>query len=557
MSKKALTLDDLVKFCAETKLQRFSANDSGYKICVQVPSVYEKPESEDTGSMLYADLKLLHTNRNRNGSNVTKESAEKCMKSLKYKPVLANFCKIDGVEDFTSHDFEITEDGVNYLEHQVGCITSDEPTLKYDKDKDRYYLYAKAAIPREYTSAAEIIERKNGTKLSVELGINAMEYDAEKKELLLTDIEVIGVTLLGKNAYTGEDIQEGMEGARLDLADFSISNNAVNYDQNNKIIELLEQLNSKLSDFNIEAENSAKESEKGGKNQMKFEELLKKYNKTVEDIEFEYEGLSDEELEQAFAEAFAEGDGEDNSDEPESTSDEPEENTPAPIADEGDEDEESTSGNDDVPEKKIEYSITVDGITKTYSISVKDKVRALEELVNAAYSESDNAYYMIDVYEDEKLLVMKRGWESQKCYRQSYTEADGVFALVGDRVEVFAQFLTKEEIEEVDKMRSNYSSVSKKLAKYESEPSKMEILNSKDYEAISETSEFVELMKEDVHFDLSVEDVRKKADEILLNYAKAGKLSFAKAEPEKKDTGKKTFVSTKKANGRYGNIFAK
>ena len=36
----------------------------------------------------------------------------------------------------------------------------------------------------------------------------------------------------------------------------------------------------------------------------KFEELLKKYEKTVDDITFTYEGLSDEELEAAFAKAF-------------------------------------------------------------------------------------------------------------------------------------------------------------------------------------------------------------------------------------------------------------
>ena len=38
----------------------------------------------------------------------------------------------------------------------------------------------------------------------------------------------------------------------------------------------------------------------------KFEELLKKYNKTVEDITFEYEGLSDEELEEVFSTTFGE-----------------------------------------------------------------------------------------------------------------------------------------------------------------------------------------------------------------------------------------------------------
>lgn len=36
----------------------------------------------------------------------------------------------------------------------------------------------------------------------------------------------------------------------------------------------------------------------------KFEELLTKYNKTVEDITFDYEKMSDEELEVKFTEMF-------------------------------------------------------------------------------------------------------------------------------------------------------------------------------------------------------------------------------------------------------------
>ena len=38
-----------------------------------------------------------------------------------------------------------------------------------------------------------------------------------------------------------------------------------------------------------------------------FEKLLEKYGKTIEDITFEYEGLSDEELEAKFSAEFEEG----------------------------------------------------------------------------------------------------------------------------------------------------------------------------------------------------------------------------------------------------------
>ena len=69
MKKKLLTLEDLVRFCKAQKLFSFSAKDSGYQICVQVPASFAKKESE-VSSLLFADIKSFHTGRNRNKSNL-------------------------------------------------------------------------------------------------------------------------------------------------------------------------------------------------------------------------------------------------------------------------------------------------------------------------------------------------------------------------------------------------------------------------------------------------------------------------------------------------------
>ena len=201
--------------------------------------------------MLIGNVRLMHTNINRNGSKLTEKAAKECLSSIAYKPILANFCTVDGVDDFTSHDMEINDDGsVTYIEKQVGCFTADKPTIDKDPDeKGRKYIYAKAAIPREYTKAAEIIERKGGTKLSAELAINSMSYDTNEHCLILDSVTVMGATLLGTNPETGEAVQEGMEGARLDIADFSESSNSVF--NNNRLIESLDRLTDMLSNFNI------------------------------------------------------------------------------------------------------------------------------------------------------------------------------------------------------------------------------------------------------------------------------------------------------------------
>ena len=226
MKKKLLTLEDLVKFCKAQKLYSFSSKETGEQICVQVPASFAKETTE--GSLLYATVKSFHTLRNRNGSAVTEKAANKSLSTFAYKPILAAFTKDkDGNDDFMSHEMEIDDDGnIVYIEQQVGCFTTDEPYMEKEPDDDRQFVYARCAIPREYTKAADIIERKGGTKVSVELIVNEFSYDEGEDVLLLEDIEVSGLTLLGVNE-DGEEVLEGMEGARLDIKDFSKSNNSV------------------------------------------------------------------------------------------------------------------------------------------------------------------------------------------------------------------------------------------------------------------------------------------------------------------------------------------
>ena len=299
-NNRILTLDDLYTFYLnQNKTCTFSSKKSGYKISVQVPAKFEVDNETDDDTLLFCNVKLIHSGENRNHSCVTDEALHKAGKSLAYKPILANFMEYtdeatgETLKDFTSHDMIINDDGtITYLEKQIGCFTADEPYYEVEEETGHNFLFGKCAIPREYTDACSIIERKNGTKVSAELEINEMKYNAKSKVLELTDVIIQGATCLGKDPDTLEDIGEGMLNARLDIADFSTENNSVKFNKDEKIIELLEKLNNTLSDFNTY------NSKKGGENQemTKFEELLKKYNKTIEDITFDYKDLSDDEL---------------------------------------------------------------------------------------------------------------------------------------------------------------------------------------------------------------------------------------------------------------------
>ena len=130
------------------------------------------------------------------------------------------------------------------------------------------------------------MQRRQQVDCSVELSIRELSFNAKDKVLNLDDYYVSGLTLLNEN------VGPGMAGSNVQLADFESKNSVYsNFDVNTKMLEMLEKINATLSNFNKKNADGKEDNQVN-----KFEELLKKYEKTVDDITFTYEGLSDEEL---------------------------------------------------------------------------------------------------------------------------------------------------------------------------------------------------------------------------------------------------------------------
>lgn len=565
--KKMLTLDDLVKVCKEQKLIKFNSKEVGYPLHVQVPAKFEI-DDEKSSSTLYANVQVMHTGRNRNGSNLVESAARECIKNMAYKPLLANFCEIDGVRDFTSHDFTINEDGeVEYQERQIGCITADKAYLKDDaKVEGRKNIFARVAIPREYTDAAEIIERKGGTKVSAELEIFAMSYDVKEKELLLEKVELIGLTCLGTDPETGEEVQEGMEGSHIQLEDFSANSNPYKYyamsEEIKKFIQdsIIAYIdNEVLSDKNIQGKEE---------NSMEFEEMTEvtETEETVTEEFAEAEATEDESTETATEESteeevtVIEAESEDDT---EVTPSE-EENFEAETEDESEEvseeSEETESESEEADPNSVKLSVDFKGEVRTFEASLSEKIQALYELVNDTYGEADNEWYGVDVYEESKTVVMY-GYFQGRNFRQSYSVKKDVYSLKGDRVQVYARYLTEDEISQLDSMKQSYAETTERLAQYESEPDKIAILESKDYANLEGNEAFEALKAQKNHFELSVEEVKAQCDAMLLEYAKGHKVEFEAEEGEapKKTVDFKRVIpeSPNKKSGKYGGIFSR
>lgn len=299
----------------------------------------------------------------------------------------------------------------------------------------------------------------------------------------------------------------------------------------------------------------------------KFEELLGLYGKTIEDVTFEYEGLSDEELETAFKEAFDDEDpnASDSETDPEITDNNSTEGENAdPEATDGTAIIDDTSAPKKRQNNEIQFSAVVNGEIKDFSISLIDKLNALRDLVNNTYSESDDCWYDVDAYDEDKYVIMHDYWRN-KHYRQSYAVRQDVYSLKGDRVEVFAQYLTQDEINSLSTMKSNYEQITNDLAQYQ----KKELASSGDYSAIADKEEFTQIVA-DVNAgtnEMTFEELKNTLDKMLLNYAKKGELNFeeveGKAEEAKKSIVKKVGLmsSNNTKNGikksRYGNLFKK
>lgn len=504
----------------------------------------------DKDGLVKAHLKAAHVGKNRNRSQITYSSMKKNLKSIKNRPILAYIhqLEIDGEQKnvFGWHAMHEGENGeIVYDEIPVGHVPTDaKPELVYDADKDKEYIETDAYLYEGYTKAPEILMDADGQcPVSVEIDVYDFSYDAKEKILNIDDFVFKGITILGYYE-DGSIVEPAMEGANISLLNFNVDKATFEIDQN---------------------------SMKGGKDDMGlFEQLLEQYNVTAEDVTFEHDNLTDEELKAKFEEMFgnAEADPTPESnfeDDPESgdegaEGDDPEgeaepeepETDPESEADEG----EDGAQDDDEPVKKIDNSIAYSVNGKEFAVSLNDKIYALSTLVNDAYSEADNTYYNVIVYDKE--LVMVDIWAGS-AYRQSYSERAGVFSLKGDRIPVHAIYVTDTEEAEIENMRSKYSVMSDELAKYqqaEEDSRKEAIINSEDWNDISGSAEFAEIKAKASEY--SADEIQAKCDALLLSYAK----SNSKKTHVAKDTNQHKFSlfrvpegKSADSNKRYGNLF--
>lgn len=578
MAKKFYTMDDLLLFCKNNKFSHFSSEEYGAPLVIQSFETFEVEEDNDNKGLLPVKLAACHIGRNRNGSAISEENMNKYKDTFKGRPILGSIIKLDSGEyDFHSHDMELveTEDGVevNYIEQPVGVISQlGDPYLEYDEKEDKTYLMVKGNVFEDYSKAAEILQRKQRCKCSVEIAVEEMSFQAKENCLSIDKFYFTGVTILGSEP-DGTEIQEGMAGSNITIDSFSKNENAVFKSEENyqKLLDTLERLNNTLSTFQIN-----NNTEKGVRSEMShFEELLEKYGFSESELDFDYANMPDDELDVAFEEfknkKYADDGGDAGSDTGDGSETDPgasdgegtgstdtEPTDPQPTDPEPTEDEDSEDGDDssddDEPKKKF------DNFVKTFKIEIshEDIKYALYNLLGE-YEENDNEWYGIySVYDD---YFVMQGWCSGKFYKQGYSIDGDNVSLDGERTELFQMLLTESEKIAVDKLRDNYAELEEKyneLKTFKDNHDTAEIMAKKDeifaneiYDGIRESDEFKTLVNDAEKY--SVKEIQDKCD--LLFAANEKKIKFAAKDKKSHSISFNFNKKEDKKVSAYGNLF--
>lgn len=551
MSKRYLTLDDLYAFCKQKNLNHFSAKEADGPIIVHTPGQFEVADVSQAADvsqngLLPVKLQACHTGTNRNKSHISTESMTAALPSFSNRPILGYIHQLeDGTWDFYSHNVEFVEndDGdtdVEYLEVPVGVIPeSCNAKIVYDELKEKNYVNVNGYIFEEYSKAAEILRTKGVSKVSVELAIEDMSWNADEDCLNINSFYFMGVTILGRDE-DGTIVEEGMAGSNITLGSFSQEENSfIPNDLQSKMVETLTKLNDALDRFN----NTNDSDKKGGCETMdKFNELLELYGLTEEEIDFEIEGLSDEDLETAFTEKF--GDAE-------------EFKKKKKCSENGDEDESDNENEEDYAgcKKKKKCSVNTEAGTVEFNLSFDDIRMALYNLLTE--NMDDYTYSWICETYDDHFIYQKEsyanGYEAH-YFKQNYSKDGDNIAFSGDPVEVFTEFVTESEKTALDMIRSQYEELKAFKDQYDAAQTKAqkdEILESAEYAEIKDSEEFKALVADAEKY--SVDELKVKAD-LIFAAAMKKKFNF-EAKPEKKSVGVNFNAKSDKKKQAYAGLF--
>lgn len=488
---------------------------------------------ESNSSFDRGNLRIAYTGKNRNGSFISKASFESAIPSMFGCPVVANYMR--EADEIGSHDGEFVEKGDGQIKYvnitqPVGFVPPGANYWWETVDDDgviHQYLNTEVILWKRQEAYDKI--KENGiTKHSMEISVE--DGEMQDDYYLINKFEFTAFCLLG----TAEPCFESSA-----LFTFSKS-------------EMQEQFDEMLKEFKLAFSSDLTEKEVNP-NMNKLQELLDRYNLRIEDLEFEVENLSDEELEAKFAEVYDNANAEPAAE-------------PAPESDDFSQEPDAEPDKDDFSAEPEDEPTPDPENDFALANQVRDALWAAlraETVVDEEYGWEFSRYYMIDYDTEVSEVYFEDMTDNYNLYGASYSfNGDNVvidfenskrkkYAIV-DFNEGDQTFTHKEMFDSIlsaGKVKCN--ELQSRLSEFENLRHKEEAdqLLSKFEEKLGDMAEFKALKTS--YADYTIQELEDKLYALVgrkqFKYAKSNKAPKAPAIPasERQDN----------ANEPYGSLF--
>lgn len=239
----------------------------------------------DDEDIMITSIDLFHIDEegecNRNSCNISRESAEKSLKTIFNKPIICRFnstCK-DFVTDVTEH---ARNDKELFLTQVAGHIPSDARVSFIKRENNKTYCNVESIIQKRYMPELVQIIKNNDGSLKVSIEIKAKGKTDEDGVFVIESFVLQGVCLLGTN------VLEGIEGSHMEVLKFSkkeIDTMNEKYLKFTKSKETQKNIFEKIKDKKMEEKNIS--------NSLNTDELYKVLNKLIEVHKYNNNGFED------------------------------------------------------------------------------------------------------------------------------------------------------------------------------------------------------------------------------------------------------------------------
>ena len=489
---------------------------------INLPVTYEVSDYVDD-RFKKVKIWIAHTGENLNYSIFTKESLEKMSETLPYVPIVGYIEKNEEDEnDFSDHRNSITiKDGdvnIEYMCHAYGFIPEGAKSSFEIRD-GKEWLVGEGYLWTKFEKSVDIFSNSNNSKSqSMEID-NIDGFIDNEGRVNVDNARFSALCILGDN------VAPGMQGSTIEMFNANSVKDEIKemvYEFSKKGDKSLEKdTKEKVDEFVEEKDKEVKTDTKKAKTDSNKKDTEEK----VEDVKKN----AKKEDEKAKVKSKDEKDSDETDEDKKKFVEKDEEDT---------EDGEGAEKEDD-KEKKFQL---------VFEISHEDVRRCLYKAIN----EEESYSWIIEVF-DNHFIYQKETYEDDiyttKFYDRQYVVAEEKVT-IGDEVEVFSKFLTKEEFDKIDADRNRVEEL------------ETELTTLKEFKAEKETADKMEILE--TYSEKLSEEKFKEFSEGIANFeAKDLEKEIAYAlfkqdqvtEAENKAGG--VAVYTAKSNettGKYGDL---